>query len=194
MAQIFGNFLESQGSQEYLIIGFSPSSIPLQQRWRNNGLSADFLADYLTTFFPAYEISSPERQAEIKDAVAYIANELLENAMKYSYEPAKHPVSIGLHLETNELRFYVTNQVDPTTIPSFQQFIQELLTEDPNDMYIRQIEASADEENTPTSHLGFLTMLTDYDAELAWKFEVVPNDVPHIAVTIMVKLVIQKSA
>jgi hypothetical protein len=33
---------------EYLKIGFSPTSIPIQQRWRNNGLSANFLADYLS--------------------------------------------------------------------------------------------------------------------------------------------------
>ena len=190
MPQIFGNFLESQDSQEYLIIGFSPNSIPLQQRWRNNGLSANFLADYLTTFFPAYEISSPERQAEIKDAVAYVANELLENAMKYSYEPALYPVSIGLHLESNQLRFYVTNQVDPATIDSFQEFIQELLSEDPNELYIRQIEAGAEDEHTPTSHLGFLTMLTDYGAELAWKFETVPATSKNIIVTVMVKLTI----
>ena len=190
MPQIFGNFLESHSSQEYLIIGFSPSSIPLQQRWRNNGLSADFLADYLTTFFPAYEISSLERQTEIKDAVAYVANELLENAMKYSYEPERHPVSIGLHLDASNLRFYVSNQVDPTTIESFQTFIQELLSEDPNELYIRQIEASADDEYTPTSHLGFLTMLTDYDAELAWKFEESPSVPERIIVTIMVKLTI----
>lgn len=38
-------------SQEFLLINFSSSSIPLNQRSRNNGLSADFIADYLTTFF-----------------------------------------------------------------------------------------------------------------------------------------------
>ena len=86
MIQIFGDFIEQPPSQEYLIIGFSPSSIPLKQRWRNNGLSADFLADYLTTFFPGNEDdpSTIERQAEIKSAVSYIANELLENAMKFN--------------------------------------------------------------------------------------------------------------
>ena len=53
MTQTFGKFIERQEEYgEYLKIGFSPTSIPLQQRWRNNGLSADFLADYLSTFFP----------------------------------------------------------------------------------------------------------------------------------------------
>jgi hypothetical protein len=48
---VLGNFIENlPPSQEYLILSFSPSSIPLKQRWRNNCLSADFLADYLSTF------------------------------------------------------------------------------------------------------------------------------------------------
>ena len=52
MAQIFGDYVngKSSGESEVLIINFSPTSIPLQHRWRNNGLSADFLADYLSTF------------------------------------------------------------------------------------------------------------------------------------------------
>ena len=87
MAEIFGDFIDYlPSSQEFLIIGFSPSSTPLKQRWRNNGLSADFLADYLTTFFPGKEDdpNTIQRQAEVKNAVSYIANELLENAMKFN--------------------------------------------------------------------------------------------------------------
>ena len=127
MMQVFGNFLEMENSQEYLIIGFSPTSISLKQRWRNSGLSADFLADYLSTFFPAEDGESVDRQAEIKDAVSYIANELLENAMKFSHADSEHPVSIGLHLQHDLVRFYVTNSVNPVTVPDFQEFIQELL-------------------------------------------------------------------
>ncbi|CAC5343421.1 hypothetical protein PA905_04060 [Planktothrix agardhii CCAP 1459/11A] len=53
MTQIFGDFVEvPPTSNEFLVIGFSPSSIPMKHRWRNNGLSANFMADYVTTFFP----------------------------------------------------------------------------------------------------------------------------------------------
>ena len=100
MAQFFGDCIEDiPTSQEYLILGFSPSSVPLKQRWRNNGLSADFLADYLTTFFPGDEENpiTVVQQAEIKSAVSYIANELLENAMKFSDENSEQPISIALH-------------------------------------------------------------------------------------------------
>lgn len=75
MTQMYGEFCElNEGNGEYLKIGFQPNSVPLQQRWRNNGLSADFLAGYVSTFFPVEEDISAERQNEIKDAVSYIAN------------------------------------------------------------------------------------------------------------------------
>ena len=85
MTRIFGHFIAQKDDYgEHLEIGFSPTSIPIQQRWRTNGLSADFLADYLVTFFPGDDRAAAERQAELKSAVSYVANELLENAMKFS--------------------------------------------------------------------------------------------------------------
>ncbi|MEN9566801.1 MAG: hypothetical protein RLZZ69_1997, partial [Cyanobacteriota bacterium] len=91
---IFGSFIQNlPPSQEYLILSFSPGSIPLRQRWRNNCLSADFLADYLSTFFLGNDDQQPDsqKQAEVKSAVSYIANELLENAMKYGLEKSPFP-------------------------------------------------------------------------------------------------------
>jgi Uncharacterized protein conserved in bacteria len=133
MIEIFGDFIERKNSQEYLIVGFSPSSIPLKQRWRNNGLSADFLADYLTTFFPGNQddSSSLTRQAEIKSAVSYIANELLENAMKFNDENSQYPINIKLQLKKDGLIFSVANSISPLTVGKFQRYIQKLLVSDP---------------------------------------------------------------
>jgi len=48
MIQLFGDFKEEPvNSKEYLELGFSPSSMSLKHRWRNNGLSADFLAPFI---------------------------------------------------------------------------------------------------------------------------------------------------
>jgi hypothetical protein len=114
MIRTFGQFIEWKDDQsEYLKIGFSPTSIPIQQRWRNNGLSADFLADYLSTFFPGDDQAAAERQAELKSAISYMANELLENAMKFSYAPSQHAIGIAMYLEAEVVSLYVTNSIDP---------------------------------------------------------------------------------
>ena len=190
MIQTFGDFIESTPSHEYLIIGFSPSSIPLKQRWRNNGLSADFLADYLTTFFPGNEDdpSTIDRQAEIKSAVSYIANELLENAMKFNDEASDYPIDIKLQLKSDGLIFSVANTIPPQAVGKFQAYIQQLLAGEPSELYIQQLEKNAADESCTDSGLGLLTMLSDYSAKIGWKFQTVHKEPEVITVTTMVEL------
>lgn len=190
MIQTFGDFIELPASQEYLIIGFSPSSIPLKQRWRNNGLSADFMADYLATFFPGNEDDSStiDRQAEIKSAVSYIANELLENAMKFNNETSEYPIDIKLQLESDGVIFSVVNSISPQAVDKFQAYIQQLLASEPSELYIQQLEKNAADESCTDCGLGLLTMLTDYTAKIGWKFQTVHQDPEVIAVTTLVQL------
>lgn len=191
MAQLFGDFEEDSCiSQEYLVLGFSPSSIPVKQRWRNNGLSADFLADYLTTFYPVDpdDPDSVYKRKEIKSAVSYIANELLENAMKFHDELSQRPISIQMRLRDGMLKFCVTNSVRPQTLKKFKAFIQEVTENDPQELYIRKLEQNALEDNHTGSGLGLLTMINDYMATVGWKFEIVQINPEVITVTTMVRL------
>lgn len=193
MPEVFGNFTDAGRSQEFLIISFSPHSLPDQDQWRNNSLSADFLADYWGTFFPVQNKSSHPGRTEVRDAVSFIANELLENAVKFSHHPSAHPVSIALYLSDNDLKFYVANSIDPRTVKRFQHTIRDLLTGDPDEMYIHQLEKNALDESDGDSCMGFLTMLNDYGARLAWKFETVHQNPEIIVVTTMVRLAIMRN-
>jgi hypothetical protein len=189
MKQIFGNFVETvAGAGEYLKIGFHPSSIPLQQRWRNNGLSADFLADYLSTFFPGEDLASTEKQAEIKDSVGYIANELLENCMKYSYSDSQHLVSIEMFLAPDAITLYTMNGVAPDSVSKLQAFIRRLLSENIDELYTEQLERNAESEDGGASGLGYLTMLNDYGVEIAWQFSHSNEISADMALTTMVRL------
>src|ERR1700683_674106 len=95
-SQTTGNGTEPSQECEYLTLAFSPTSAPLRSRWRNNGLSADFLADYVTTFLPTRDgkPAAASRQKELKHAVTYVANELLENAMKYHQPDVEVPIMV----------------------------------------------------------------------------------------------------
>jgi hypothetical protein len=191
MSQLFGEFLEDlPAGKEYLILGLSPSSVSLKQRWRNNGLSADFLADYLTTFFSSSENNetSAQKDSEIKSSVSYIANELLENAVKFNNEAAPYPISIQIHLYTNKIIFLITNSVHAQAVDKFQSYIKELINSDPDELYIRQLERNAEGENNNGSGLGLLTLLNDYQAKIGWKFETVQTEPEFITVTTMVQL------
>jgi len=189
MIRIFGHFIERKDDDgEYLKIGFSLTSIPIQQRWRNNGLSADFLADYLSTFFPGDDHAAAARQAELKSAISYVANELLENAMKFSYAPSQHAIGIAMYLEADAVSLYVTNSIDPHAVAACQQTIARLLTGDIDTLYMEQLTHNAASDSADGSGLGYLTMLHDYGAALAWKFAPSLQDPDVVMVTIMARL------
>lgn len=191
MVQIFGDFSDQLPvSQEYLTIVVSPSSVPLQQRWHNNGLSADFMADYFSTFFPRPEesVSKVNSKVEVKSVVSFIANELLENAMKFNDCKTGYPISITLRLHKDGLVFLATNSLEAEAVSDFQSFIQELIASDPGELMIHRLEKNFENGDPTTSGLGLLTMMSDYLAKVGWKFETVQADPEIITVTTMVSL------
>src|SRR6476469_5048823 len=169
MTEIFGDFQDELPiSEEYLIMGFSPSSASLKQRWRNNGLSANFMADYLMVFLPVSDDNAVAiaRQEEIKSAISFIANELLENAMKFNDYSSLRPIVVQLQLFQDRVVLLVTNAVEPDTVEIFKTLIQEIITSDPSEMLIRQLEKNADAKTD--SGVGLLTMINDYGAQVGW--------------------------
>lgn len=190
MTKIFGDFFYLENSHEYLTMKFSPNRLSIQDRWRNNGLSADFLADYWTTFFPAYDHSSQKKQQQIKNVIGYIANELLENTMKFHCAETDVPISMTLHLCPHELFFYISNCVDAQAGEKFQKYINILLTENIEELYLKQLESNALDETHTISQMGLLTILHDYHAKLAWKFETIQDRVSYQLVITKIQLAI----
>ncbi len=173
MIQTFGEYTDKvSSSPEYLTLNFSPGSAPRQRRWKNYGLSADFLGDYFASFFPGDDVSDDQEISQrdtVKGTVSYIANELLENAVKYSDEAASLPISISLHLYSQEIVFHATNYANRSMVDRYQAFIQELITSDIDELYTQQLEKTA--MGTGNSHMGLLTMINDYSARFGWKFQ-----------------------
>lgn len=184
--QTFGDFQdEAVDSTEYLTIVFSPSSFPLRERWRTNRLSASFLADYFSTFFPGEgrpaDMTDPK--SELIGTITFIANELLENAMKFSDTTSAEAVMLTLRLYPDKLAFLTTNRANPQTTTRLHAFIQQLLTTDPTELYIQQLEQSALNENSTSSGLGILTIINDYAAQIGWQFAAVAEGTGAIVTT-----------
>jgi hypothetical protein len=171
-AERYGNYSEEQPRGfEYLTLAFSPSIAPLKQRWRNNGLSADFLGDYVTTFFPD-DGNDPKsaRSLEVNAAVSFIANELLENAMKFHDETSAMTISIHLELDNKWIRVTATNSLTDRQAERYRESIRELMQGDPLALYLAKME-SGQHTGEKVSGIGFLTMINDYATELGWLFE-----------------------
>ncbi len=190
MSQIFGEFIEKPSSKERLTLEFLPDSISVKDFWRNNDLSANFIADFLTTFVAKNDSTKVnlQRQAEIKSATSYIANELLENAVKYCHIASQLPITIKLYLEQNKIRFLITNSLSHLRAANLQGVIYQLSNSNPADFYINQLEKNADDEYSLKSGLGFLSMINDYSAKLSWKFDTIQEKPQVMTVTTMVEL------
>ena len=194
MNQLFGEFINYfPPDRDSLEITFTPSSRSMKQRWRNNRISAHFVADYFANFLPV-DKNAPtceQRVKESKCAVSYVANELLENAIKFNDEESKCKVKFGIHFFENKdavkAVIFAINTVKLEAAEKLKAFLEELLSSDPNDMYISQVEKSA-EEDTEASGLGLLTMINDYSAQLGWKLENIEGDLPVVTVTTMAQL------
>jgi hypothetical protein len=194
--QLFGDFIVILPPQhDSLELIFTPSSRPIKQRWKNNRLSAHFVADYFTNFLPIDE-NDPSHERRIKEskaAVSYVANELLENAIKFNDESSNYKVKFGIHFleQDNQVvaAIYAINSVRPEGVDKLKAFIEELLSSDPGELYVRQIEKSV-EEDTKASGLGLLTMMNDYSAKVGWKLETVQTDRSVVTVTTMAQVAV----
>ncbi|ACK69960.1 conserved hypothetical protein [Gloeothece citriformis PCC 7424] len=191
MSQIFGDFRQDlPESEQCLMISFSPCSVPLQQRWCNNGLSADFVANYLATFFPCNkdDPNSLKRQAHLKSTVSYIANELLENATKFHDENTTASIQLGTYLIQNLVILLATNCSSIRVANQLELVIEKLINSEPEELYIQHLEMLAEDENYLGSGLGFLTIIHDYFAKIGWKIEPLPSEVNLVRVTTMVQV------
>jgi hypothetical protein len=185
ISQTLDNCGEPAGEREYLTLAFSPISAPLRSRWRNNGLSADFLGDYVTTFLPANgaQPASGKRQNEVKHAVTYIANELLENAMKYHQPDVEIPIRIHLELAIDHITVSVSNGVSVAQAERYKAFVEHLQEGDVDELLLRQQEESAMSSESAISSLGLLTMISDYEAQLDWRFDILSTRPESMTVT-----------
>lgn len=187
--QTFGDFLETvPASEEYLTLNFSPASTPRKQRWRNYGLSADFLGDYFAAFFPGDTLpnSKINRRNTVKATVSYIANELIENAVKYSVEASPLPISITLFLYELKIIFQITNYSNLRVGENYQAFVQSILNSEPSELYLQQLEKTA--MGAGGSSMGLLTMINDYSAQFGWQFQPSYKTPDVVQVTVMVHL------
>ncbi|MDJ0712709.1 MAG: DUF6272 family protein [Prochloraceae cyanobacterium] len=200
MQKVFGDYIEEFPPElDSLEMIFSPTAHSIRKRWSNNRLSAQFIADYCSTFLPVDD-DNPDGDRRIKESkgsITYIANELLENAMKFNDRESKFKVKFCIYfIEDIELEngsvtvvLFVTNTVNPQGIDKFQAFLTQLLASDPEELYVTQVEKSL-EEDSEASGLGFLTMINDYSAKLGWKFEPLSTEPQIHTVTTMAQLTV----
>jgi hypothetical protein len=132
---------------------------------------------------PSGAESAGREQIEIRHAVTYIANEFLENAMKYHERTVDIPIEIRLELTSDNIRVSATNGVNPAQAERYREFIDSILLQDVDDLLLRQMEAGSTSSDSNESCLGLVTMISDYGAKLGWHFASAPAGAGVFTVT-----------
>ena len=183
----FGNFVDAESfDSEFLDITISMSSGSIEADWRKNTLCAEFIAKYMLNTISTHRSEHEIEPHDIKDTINYIANEMFENAVKFTSAIGNRSISFRVSNDGHTIRFYVRNSIETAHIEPFQILIAELLEGDASEMYFERIEANIENESESTSGLGYLSIMNDYGADIAWKFEPSEeNDSPDFVTTMI---------
>lgn len=170
MTLILGDYLESLPHEEKAVtISFFFNYELTNEERLDNESSFNLIVTYALNFIHQNRHENYKASmSTIRESIEYIANELLENSMKYG-DRLLPKITITIHITEKKIFIISTNLIDESRSKKFKSHVQKLLDSDISDMYLRQIE-----DNISVSHksgLGFLSMINDYDAQIGWKFE-----------------------
>jgi hypothetical protein len=138
---------------------------PLELGWYHCATTSDFISDMCVL-----RARLPFRQVrDLRHGVAYLTNELLENAVKF-----KSSGNVGVQAAISHGWFTIKtwNRMAAGSAARLQAILPELVAGDAAELLIARIERNAISGGTE-SGLGLLTLMSDYGARLAWTFEAV---------------------
>jgi hypothetical protein len=136
---------------------------PLELGWRHSGITSDFIAGVMAMPYA----SSKQHYTVVHHSIGYLANELIENAVKFRLPSS---IEIEACLRQSEFLLRVRNPIAIDSSARFQRTLDHMLESDPGDLLIQQIEANALADSN-ASGLGLLTLLSDYGARITWEFD-----------------------
>lgn len=161
-----GNYIEWQGARRplsLLRLAFLPLDMIVQ--WRRCGQSADYVAGFLS-----YQFVESGRAMII---LSTIVNELLENTVKFSHDK-KLAVSFSAAFFGDITLIEARNNVNEAQMKTFCDFIDRLVNEDLDELFISQIEDSADQMTT-SAGLGLITLRKDYVTDMGFHIARIPD-------------------
>lgn len=138
---------------------------PLELSWHHCATTSDFISDLcvLRTRLPFQQVR------DVRHSVAYLANELIENAVKFK---TSGDVGVQAAITDRTFTIKVRNRIGAEAAQRLQALVSGLVEGDAADLLIQKIEANA-QSGTGESGLGLLTLMSDYGVRLAWTFEAV---------------------
>jgi hypothetical protein len=151
---------------------------PLGMGWVHCGPTAEFFG----TLIAGVAGKSGHDANEVRHSVSYLANELLENAVKFRAR-GTGDVRLEVRFDRSTFELVLSNFTEEKAASGLRAFLADLETRDPGELLMERIEANAADESNMGSGLGILTLLNDYGVRLGWTLEQeAPGSVVHVEI------------
>lgn len=118
-----------------------------------------------------------QRRVEMMDAVNFIANELLENAVKYGQRDL---IDLSVQVGEDHILCVVGHYLSREAAQNLSSIVQGIRKGDPVELCRWQAENNV---RRIGSGLGYLLILSDYDARLSWKLQMASPTSKYLTIT-----------
>ena len=132
------------------------SAIDFVMQWRRCGMTADYLADFLAYAF--------EQRDAARSVVSTVANELIENAVKFSSDKSRL-IQLSVRNFGSALQLEAVNYASAEQVASFRKTLTTLCQGDPARLFVAQMERAAATAQAG-SGVGLILLCRDYGAQL----------------------------
>lgn len=176
MVATFGDFSEEALTKAKFHLHLSFPSSSFAGRWKNVSLSANYLASFFETFYRSDAQFSPTQHShlpeEFQSSISYVANELIENAVKFNFDKSSE-IGLTVYYGEGQLIFLVCNSIEARDVTQFQKLLENITHGDLDELLISRMEENFlnSESDSASSGLGLLTIMHDHGAKLGWRFE-----------------------
>jgi hypothetical protein len=165
---VLGAFPEP-GEQPLSAIELDVVPIDLLTEWRRCGMVADFMADYMVHAF--------ERRDVARSILSTVANELVENAAKFS-SSKRTPAHVAIRHHGEVVHAEVRNDASEKQVQALREVLADLARDDATAVFRRRVEGR--------HGLGLALLAKDYGATVG--ATVVPTGGGEFAVCLRVAL------
>ena len=137
-------------------ISFQP--ISLLKKWQRCSLIANFFSQIQLDVLPETQ------KKRLENVLSSIANEILENTIRYSYDKQK-PIKLSLTNNEKELQFEIENTYPRLEGNQLEKFLKKCKTKDTQSHMIDLLESSSRPENIRLA-ISLLSVGNTYNAKI----------------------------
>lgn len=162
----FGHYhIPEHSTHNFEVFFGNQSLLPFQ--WAHCDITANTMAAYFASFFPAESDGVLVGRDELTFSVNYVVNELLENASKFG---CCGTLELRAMMTDSDLLLCAFNSATLSARHHLEAVIYGLLEGDPQQLLLERIEHNALNPENDISGIGYLTMMSDYGVRFGWAF------------------------